>query len=50
MKKSNIHKKATTEDKFARKFYCQNAKSNQLKADKKAQKKKFRKYLVDNDL
>ena len=50
MNKSNIHKKITTEDKFMRKYGCQNAKSNQLKADKKAQKKKFRKYLVDNDL
>jgi hypothetical protein len=50
MIKSNVHKKATQEDKFARKNFSPNAKVNQTKVDKKAQKKKFRKFLVDNDL
>ena len=49
MSKSNIHKKVTYEDKFARKFYCENARKNQLRRDKKAQKKKFRKYTIDKE-
>ena len=47
MNKSNIHKKITIEDKFARKYYCQRARANQLKADKRAQKKQFRKFLTN---
>ena len=41
--KSNIHKKLTFEDKFARKYYCEHAKRNQLRIDKKLQRKIFRK-------
>lgn len=33
--KGNIHKKLTREDKFARKFYCDHARLNHLRADKK---------------
>lgn len=47
MNKSSIHKKITTEDKFMRKYGCQHAKANRLKADKKAQKKQFRKFLAN---
>ena len=43
MMKNNLHKKYTKEDKFARKFYCDNSRLAQLRSEKKAQKKKFRK-------
>lgn len=43
MSKNNIHKKETFEDKFARKFYCENARINQLRLDKKRQSKQNRK-------
>lgn len=46
--KSNIHKKETFEDKFARKFYCQHARLNSIRKDKKAQHKKFRKLFKQN--
>ena len=42
--KSNIHKKATHEDKFARKYYCQRAKRF-IKHQKKANNKQFRKIV-----
>ena len=42
--KSNIHKKATFEDKFGRKYYCKHAKRF-IKHVKKANNKKFRKML-----
>jgi hypothetical protein len=45
MIKSNIHKKITREDKFARKFYCPKARLNSIRLDKKIQKKKLRSYL-----
>ena len=35
MSKSNEHKKDYQEDKFARNFYCQHARLNQLREDKK---------------
>lgn len=44
--KSNIHKKITKEDKFARKYYCDNSRLRQIRAEKKAQKKKFRKTEI----
>lgn len=47
--KSNIHKKLTFEDKFARKFWCENARKNELKQNKKAQKKRFRKIDLTFD-
>jgi len=40
--KSNRHKKLTKEDKFAREFYCQHARLNQVRIDKKGQRKKLR--------
>lgn len=40
--KTNEHKKLTFEDKFARNWYCQHARLNQLRADKKYNKKKLR--------
>lgn len=43
--KSNQHKKLTSEDKFARHYYCQHARLNQLRKDKKASHKKFRRLL-----
>lgn len=42
--KSNIHKKATHEDKFARHYYCQRA-SRFIKHQKNANNKRFRKLL-----
>lgn len=40
--KSNVHKKQYNIDKFARKFYCEHARLNQLRKDKKAAKRKSR--------
>lgn len=40
---NNIHKKLTFEDKFARHFYCDHARLNQLRQEKKAQRKSMRK-------
>lgn len=42
MSKSNEHKKDYNEDKFARAYYCQHARLNQLRQDKKAGKRKTR--------
>lgn len=42
MSKSNEHKKDYREDKFARAYYCQHARLNQVRADKKASKRKTR--------
>ncbi len=39
----NAHKKETFEDKFARHFYCEHARLNSIRRDKKEQHKKFRK-------
>ena len=43
--KGNIHKKATFEDEFARKYYCERARLNSVRRDKKKQHKKFRKLF-----
>ena len=40
--KGNIHRKATFEDKFARNFYCQHARLNSVRQDKKESRKKWR--------
>ena len=40
---NNSHKKEYKEDKFARKYYCQHARLNQLREDKKQSKRKHRK-------
>ena len=42
MSKNNEHKKNFSEDKFARAYYCQHARLNQLRQDKKASKQKTR--------
>jgi hypothetical protein len=42
MSKSNEHKKDFSEDKFARAYYCQHARLNQLREDKKQSKRKTR--------
>ena len=39
---NNIHKKDYQEDKFARRFYCQHARLNQVREDKKRAKRKTR--------
>jgi hypothetical protein len=42
MSKSNEHKKDFREDKFARAYYCQHARLNQLRQDKKQSRRKTR--------
>ena len=42
MSKSNEHKKDFREDKFARAYYCQHARLNLVRGDKKQAKKKAR--------
>lgn len=49
--KGNSHKKRTFIDKFARKYYCQHARLNSLRSDKKLakrQERKFNKKLCEN--
>jgi len=41
----NLHKKATYEDKFIRKFYCDHAKKNYVKFIKKFNGKKLRRLF-----
>ena len=53
MSKSNEHKKDFREDKFARAYYCQHARLNQLREDKKQSRRKTRrknKKLSQNPL
>ena len=40
--KRNAYKTHTFEDKFARHYYCEHARLNSIRADKKEQHKKFR--------
>jgi hypothetical protein len=42
MAKNNNHKKDYQEDKFARALYCQHARLNQLREDKKQSERKTR--------
>lgn len=42
--KSNIYKKITTENKFARRYYCNHARLNSIRRDKKENSKAFRRY------
>jgi hypothetical protein len=49
MVKGNIHKKITNEDKFVRKYYCEHARLNSIRFDKKFNKRKLRRYLKDLD-
>lgn len=49
--KGNAHKKDYHEDKFARAYYCEHARLNQLREDKKRGKRKTRrknKKLCEN--
>ena len=46
--KSNIHKKYTKEDKFARRFYCDGARLRQLRSEKRQQRRKFRRTKIEN--
>ena len=39
---NNIHKKEYSEDKFGRKYYCQHARLNQLREDKKRSRRRVR--------
>lgn len=51
--KNNNYRKDYHEDKFARHFYCQHARLNQLREDKKRAKRKVRrknKKLIEKDL
>ena len=43
--KGNSHKKDYAEDKFARHYYCQHARLNQVRTDKKASRRKTRRKL-----
>ena len=45
--KNNYHKKVTREDKFARKYYCQRARLNSIRTDKKFNKR-IRKNTYSN--
>lgn len=40
----NEYKKLTEEDKFARKYYCQRARLNSVRNDKRENKRKMRRY------
>ena len=42
MMKGNSYRKDYNEDKFARAFYCQHARLNQLRSDKKQSRRKTR--------
>lgn len=42
--KGNFHRKLFRMDEFGRRYYCQHARLNQLRSDKKAAKKAARLY------
>lgn len=42
--KNNLHKKRTFIDKFARKYYCQHARLNCLRSDKRLAVRQERRY------
>lgn len=44
--KGNMHKKLTFEDKFARKYYCEHARLNVLRSNKRQSKKRYRQYIT----
>jgi hypothetical protein len=53
MAERNSKKKLTHEDKFARKYYCQHARLNSVRNDKRQAKKKMRtidKKIIKKDL
>lgn len=43
--KGNLHKRISMEDKFARKYYCQHARLNLLRMEKRKNKKTARRIL-----
>lgn len=45
MGKNNQYKKYYSEDKFARKYYCQHARLNQVRYDKKQSQRKVRRII-----
>lgn len=45
--KSNIHKRLTQEDKFARKYYCYRARVNLLRFTKRFNRRKFRRMMKE---
>lgn len=48
--KNNYHKKVTREDKFGRKYYCQRARLNSIRTDKKFNKRKFRRKVNKDEV
>ena len=44
-----IHKKVTEEDKFGRKYYCDHARLNLIRFQKKRQKKQMRKWRKESE-
>lgn len=48
--KNNYHKKVTREDKFVRKYYCQRARLNSIRTDKKFNKRKFRRKVNKDEV
>lgn len=45
--KNNIHKKIYSEDKFARRYYCNHARLNQIRFDKECESKAWRNYIKE---
>jgi len=43
--KGNIHKRLTSEDKFGRKWYCQHARLNLLRFEKRKNRRLIRRLL-----
>lgn len=48
--KSNIHKKYTKEDKFARRYYCKKSRLRQLRFEKRKQRRDFRRVKINEDI
>jgi len=46
--KRNLNKKLTREDKFARHYYCDHARLNLLRFEKRYNRRKFRRILKNN--
>ena len=47
--KGNAYRKLYRIDRFARRWYCQHARLNQLRADKKAARRKTRRSRYDTE-
>ena len=48
--KNNYHKKVTRDNKVARKYYCQRARLNSIRTDKKFNKRKFRRKVNKDEV